>query len=79
MMKKQKQKQQQDKKEVKMKVTKFYFWNQGKQFTISVTAPEDVPKYRLKEIVDKNFVGKKEPVTFNPMLFSQYKGTYTVS
>mgnify|MGYP006916264419 CR=1 FL=1 len=75
MMKKQKQ----NKKEVEMKVTKFYFWNQGKSYTMLVTAPDDVPQYRLKEIVDRNFVGKKEPVTFNPMLFSQYKATYTVS
>lgn len=78
MMKKQTQ-QQNKKKEVEMIVTKFYFFNQGKQYTISVTAPDNVPKYRLKEIIDKNFVGKKEPVTFNPTLFSQYKGTYTVS
>ena len=72
-------KQKPQKKEVEMKNTKFYFWNQGKTFTLIVTAPEDVPHYRLKEIFDRNFVGKGSSITFDPTLFSQYKGTYTVS
>lgn len=75
-MKKQKQ---QNKKEVEMKVTKFYFWNQGKSYQMLVTAPEDVPHYRLKEIFDKNFVGKGDSITFDPNVFSRYNGTYTVS
>ena len=69
----------QDKKEVKMKVTKFYFWNQGKSYKMLITAPEDVPEYRLKEIFDRNFVGKGKDITFDPTVFSRYKGTYTVS
>ena len=62
-----------------MAVTKFYFANQGKVYTISVTAPGFVPKYRLKEIFDRNFVGKGSALTFDPNAFKQYNGTYTVS
>ncbi|MCR5262148.1 MAG: hypothetical protein K6C94_09990 [Candidatus Gastranaerophilales bacterium] len=62
-----------------MKVTKFYFANQGKVYTLIVTAPDNVPKYRLKEIFDKNFVGKGSSLTFDPTVFKQYNGTYTVS
>lgn len=68
-----------EKKEIKFIKTKFYFWNQGKCFTLEVTAPETVPKYRLKEIFDQNFVGKGSSITFEPTLFSQYQGTYIVS
>ena len=74
-MKKQQKKQD---KEIKLIEHKFLFWNQGKQITIAVTAPETVPKYRLKEVVDRTFIGKKE-IDFNPDLFRQYQGTYIVS
>ncbi len=74
-----KQKKQDEKKEVKMVLTKFYFANQGKVYTLSVTAPENVPKYRLKENFDRNFVGKGSALTFDPNAFKQYNGTYTVS
>ena len=73
-----KQKQQSKKKEIQMVQSKFYFMNQGKCHELVVTAPETVPKYRLKEIFDRNFVGKKE-ITNDPTIFSQYNGTYTVS
>ena len=69
----------QDKDEVKLKVTKFYFWNRGKSFTLCVTTPEDVPEYRLRELFYQNFVGKGKELTFDPMVFSKFKGTYTVS
>lgn len=77
-MKKKKQKPEQ-KKEVKMMQTKFYFIKNDKTYTLTVTAPEDVPKYRLHEIFWRNFVVKERPLSFDPTLFYQYKGTYTVS
>lgn len=72
-------KQNQQKQEVEMKTTKFCFWNQGKSYTMIVTAPEDVPYYRLKEIFDNNFVGKGSSISFDPNVFSRYEGSYTVS
>ena len=78
-MKKQKGKQKKDDKEIKLKVTKFFFANQGKVYTLLVTAPENVPQYRLKEIFDKNFVGKGSSIKFDPTVFNRYNGTYTVS
>jgi len=78
-MKKQKGKQKKDDKGIKFKVTKFFFANQGKVYTLLVTAPENVPQYRLKEIFDKNFVGKGSSITFDPTVFYRYNGTYTIS
>ena len=66
------------KKEEKTKITKFCFINQGKTITILVTTPVDVPQYKLKEIIDKNFINKGNSIIFDPMLFSQYEGTYEI-
>lgn len=63
------------------KVNKYYLFNQGKQYMLLVTSPIDVLPYRIKEIVDGNFVGKKEAVTFNPDVFCKLNPdiTYTVT
>lgn len=37
----------------------FRFFNGGQQYVCSVTAPIDIPKYRIKEVFDRTFVGKK--------------------
>lgn len=71
-------KQNNKNKEVKKVTTKFYFFNQGKSYTMLVTAPETVPQYRLKEIFDKNFVGKGTSINFDPTIFSKYDGTYII-
>lgn len=66
------------KKKEETKVTKFYFINQGKSYTMLITSPIDVPVYRLKEIFNNNFVGKGGSIVFDPTIFSKYDATYTV-
>ena len=78
LMKKRKQQENKKDKKIKLVQSKFYFMNHGKCHELVVTAPETVPKYRLKEIFDRTFVGKTE-ITDNPNIFSQYNGTYIVS
>lgn len=73
-MKKNKKKQQ----KVETKITKFYFMNQGKSYTMLITSPIDVPVYRLKEIFNNNFVGKGSSIIFDPTIFSKYDATYIV-
>lgn len=43
-----------------IKETIFRFWNTGIEYFCIITSPTDIPKYRLKEVFDKNFIGKKD-------------------
>lgn len=63
------------------KVNKYYLFNQGKQYMLLVTSPVDVQPYRIKEIIEANYIGKKEAVTFNPDVFAKLNTdiTYTVT
>lgn len=38
----------------------FRFFNGGIQYICLITSPVSVPKYRIKEVFDRTFVGKKE-------------------
>lgn len=42
------------------KQTIFRFWNNKVEYFCIITSPVDIPKYRLKEIFDRTFVGLKE-------------------
>ena len=44
-----------------IKETIFRFWNNGLEYFCIITSPVDIPKYKLKEIFDRTFVGLKEP------------------
>lgn len=37
----------------------FRFFNNSIEYFCVIKAPVDIPKYRIKEIFDQNFVGKK--------------------
>ena len=78
-MKKSKQQNKKKKNEIKFISTKFYFINQGKCLTMTVTAPDSVTKQQLKQIFDENFVGKGSSIKYDPTVFSRFQGTYTVS
>lgn len=41
------------------KLVSFRFFNGGKQYVCCITAPINIPTYRLKEVFDNTFVGKK--------------------
>ena len=36
----------------------FRLWRNGEQYSCTMTAPRELPKYRLKEFFDKTFIGK---------------------
>lgn len=68
-------------KEPTMYNTKFLFFNQGVQYACLVEAPITIPKYRLKEIVDRTFVGKKVDMTkamANPFFKLSEDITYSI-
>lgn len=42
------------------KSVSYRFWNTGVEYMCNITAPVAIPNYRLKEVFDRNFVGKKD-------------------
>lgn len=42
------------------KFTDFRFWNNGKEYICRILSSINIPKYRLKEAFDRNFIGKKD-------------------
>lgn len=40
------------------KTKKYRYWNNGIEYFCIVKSPIQVPDYRIKEIIDKTFVGK---------------------
>lgn len=56
-----------------IKETIFRFWNNGIEYFCTITSPVDIPKYRLKEVFDKTFVGLKEPRISILQSFTNFK------
>lgn len=66
------------KEQPKTKITKFPYFNQGVCHTCVITSPYETPVYKLKEIFDKNFVGKGTKIQYNEGIFSSLNSTYEV-
>ena len=43
-----------------IKQTTFRFWNNSIEYFCTITSSVNIPKYRLKEAFDNNFIGKKD-------------------
>lgn len=49
----------------------YRFWNCGIEYICKITSPTSIPDYRIKEVFDRTFVGKRNmSVVTKPMAFS---------